>query len=470
VSTKTHSRPLAPLRLIAVGSFLAVAVLWVAPIARGDTFVVTRRTDPVPGACTKSDCSLREAVRAANAHPGADRILLPSRRPYTLQRPSTTEDGALDGDLDITNDPLQIVHPGKGRATIDANGIDRVFHIFVGAPTTLLRLKITGGSHGSGSEGDGGAILTFANLRIVDSAVVGNRAFGSSGSGGGIEADDGKLTILHSSISYNRADDSSGALEVGNHALVIKGSTIVGNHANFAGAGYMYGDGASRIERTTIAKNRSASETGGIYFSESAGTLTILRSTISGNVAASDAGGISFRNGTVSMVNSTVSGNRAGASGGGVWALTPVKLNSVTIARNVADSDSTGGGEGAGLFKAGTGFLVEVENSLIALNRRGDGALSDCLGEDPIDSLGHNLISSTGPAGACAGFDEPGDKVRSNPKIGQLKKNGGPTKTIKLLKGSPAINAADRNTSPGRDQRGVKRRKADIGAFELRPR
>ncbi len=441
--------------------------LWLVPNANANTYTVNRTGDPVPGACTKSHCTLREAVRAANAHPGADKILLPSKGPYILQRPSTNEDGAMDGDLDITNDPLQIVHPGKGRATIDAKGIDRVFAIFVGSPTTFLRLKITGGGNPSGSEGDGGGILTYANLRIVDSAVVGNHAVGSDGSGGGIQANNGKLTILRSSISNNRADDSSGAFDIGNHGVVIEDSSIVGNRANFAGAGYFYGDGASRIERTTIAKNRSESETGGIYFSESAGSIRILRSTISGNVAATEAGGFSARNGSVFMSNTTIAGNRAGGNGGGLWALTPTTLNSVTIARNVADSNSSGGEVGGGIYNLDEDIPVEVSNSLIALNTRGGGTRSDC-GGDPIDSLGHNLITK-GPAGGCNGFDKTGDKMRSNPKIGQLKKNGGPTKTIALLKGSPAINAAAAS-SPSRDQRGVKRRKPDIGAFERRPR
>ncbi len=92
--------------------------------------MVTRHGDPVPNGCAKSDCSLREAIRAANAHAGPDKIVLPSTGIYKLAQLSTGEDGAKDGDLDITNDPLRIVHPAPGLATVDADGVDRVFEIF----------------------------------------------------------------------------------------------------------------------------------------------------------------------------------------------------------------------------------------------------------------------------------------------------------------------------------------------------
>ena len=45
--------------------------------------------------------------------------------------------------------------------------------------------------------------------------------------------------------------------------------------------------------------------------------------------------------------------------------------------------------------------------------------------------------------------------------------NGGPTQTVALKKGSPAINKADKQSAPNKDQRGEKRgKKPDIGAYE----
>ena len=57
---------------------LVVAFLAAPAVAQATTFTVTRRDDPSPGACAASDCSLREAVRAANAGSGGDRIVLPA--------------------------------------------------------------------------------------------------------------------------------------------------------------------------------------------------------------------------------------------------------------------------------------------------------------------------------------------------------------------------------------------------------
>jgi CSLREA domain-containing protein len=455
----------ARLRLAFAAALTLAAV--VAPTASADFYAATKHGDHAPDGCTKSDCTLREAILAANANPGRDRILLTSNRPYHLSRGGPPDDGALRGDLDITKDPLRIYHGNRGWATIDARGVDRVFEIFAGAPTHLENLRITGGKHPSSFDGNGGGIRTDASLWLLHCILTGNHAAGVEGSGGGLQAANGKLTILNTTISDNVADDSSGALDIGNHGVTIKRSTISGNRASFAGAGYFYGDGSSTIGSSTISGNRSTSETGSIYFSESGGSLLVNRSTFSRNVAVTDGGGFSARNGDVKFVNSTIADNRAGGAGGGLWALTPVTLNAVTIVRNDSDSDQAGGEDGGGIFVAGSGVEVKVRNTIVALNHRGDGTRNDCSG-DPVTSLGHNLLSTKGPAGTCEGFDDASDRASGHPHLGDLKRNGGPTKTVALHSGSPAIGHADPATAPARDQRGILRHNPDIGAFERR--
>ena len=452
---------------LALAAGLLIAAL-AAPTASANFYPVTKHGDHAPNGCTKSDCTLREAVLAANAHPGKDRILLPSTRAYLLSRGGLPDDGAQRGDLDITNDPLRIYHGSSGWATIDAQGIDRVFEIFAGAKTTMENLLIIGGDHPTSQNGAGGGIHTRVDL-ILDHCIVSrNHARGPDGSGGGLQALDGKLWILDSEFVDNVTEDTSGALDIGNHGVTIKHSKFSGNRAPFAGVGYFYGDGDSEIGASTFAGNRSTGETGTIYFSESTGSLFVSRSTFSGNVAATDGGGFSARNGDVKMVNVTIANNRAGGNGGGLWVQTPITLNAVTLARNVADADSAGGGEGAGIFvELGSGPMTKVRNTLVALNGYGNGAHNDCAG-DPLASFGHNLLSTKGPAGACQGFDEPSDLVRGHPRLGDLKQNGGATKTIALRRGSPAINHANPASAPTRDQRGVLRQDPDIGAFERR--
>jgi len=194
----------------------------------------------------------------------------------------------------------------------------------------------------------------------------------------------------------------------------------------------------------------------------------VAESTISGNHSSTDGGGI-FANDalTLKLTNSTVTRNEAAGNGGGIAAAgtSSVRLNAVTVARNVADSDANGGGLGGGLYQ-GNGATVRVANSLLALNQVNfilQTGLDCHNATDPFDSGGHNLLTNDSD---CDGFDAPGDSVNPAPKIAQLADNGGPTKTIALKAGSPAIGHAG-GSAPSHDQRGHKRDKhPDIGAFE----
>src|SRR5881397_558647 len=88
----------------------------------GTTFAVTKTQDIADGSCD-SDCSLREAVIAANASLGHDSISVPAGI-YTLGISGASENGSATGDLDITDD-ADIIGAGVGLTTIDAARIDR---------------------------------------------------------------------------------------------------------------------------------------------------------------------------------------------------------------------------------------------------------------------------------------------------------------------------------------------------------
>jgi CSLREA domain-containing protein len=66
----------------ALAAGVTLAALAAAPAASADFFHVTKHGDHAPGPCTKADCTLREPILAANANPGRDRILLPTKRSY----------------------------------------------------------------------------------------------------------------------------------------------------------------------------------------------------------------------------------------------------------------------------------------------------------------------------------------------------------------------------------------------------
>src|SRR5918911_10783 len=75
----------------------AIATLAFATPAWATTFTVTRIDDPSPDSCAQGDCSLREAVIAANSNPGSDTIMLQPTT-YNLTNPGG---GDSQGDLDV---------------------------------------------------------------------------------------------------------------------------------------------------------------------------------------------------------------------------------------------------------------------------------------------------------------------------------------------------------------------------------
>jgi CSLREA domain-containing protein len=136
------------LTVFVFGLGLTLALLWLlestpAVAAPTASLTVTKLTDSADGVCD-NDCSLREAIIAANDNAGADVISLAVAGTYELTIPGANEGAGATGDLDIRDD-LTIVGQGPGATIIDANGIDLVlFHItdldFFGDPAMLCSL------------------------------------------------------------------------------------------------------------------------------------------------------------------------------------------------------------------------------------------------------------------------------------------------------------------------------------------
>jgi hypothetical protein len=250
-------------------------------------------------------------------------------------------------------------------------------------------------------------------------------------------------------------------------------------------AGGISNHGTLRILASTILQNTASIgyvgqgvvSAGGIANS---GTLTISNSTLTGNMAkiscrtrcAARGGGISS-GGTLIINNSTISGNVAYlgscsvdciAYGGGIYSGGTLIINNSTLSGNTANR-SFGGGAGGGIYNdAGT---VTVKNSIVANSVNGN-----CYGT--VTSKGYNLSSDT-----TCNFNGPGDMNNINPMLGPLQNNGGPTQTMALPSGSPAIDAGNPSgCTDGQghllktDQRGFPRhdpedtRGCDMGAYE----
>lgn len=220
------------------------------------------------------------------------------------------------------------------------------------------------------------------------------------------------------------------------------------------------------LRDSTIMGNSASGAGGGLYIARKG---TINNSTISDNEGASG-GGIYFAgNDALAVNNSTISGNRATATGGGInHAGSGVgTLASSTVTSNRADSDGNGSGSGGGV--AGS---VSLKNTVLYGNTDPNGD-PECSGV--LNSLGYNVIPA--PSAGCVLVGDATGNVSSEPLLGPLADNGGPTWTHALLPGSPAIDAGNPLGCTGAtdlplaaDQRGGARSvggRCDIGAYEF---
>ena len=393
---------------------LLLAVLSLpVPAASAATITVNTTTDEINN---DGDCSLREAIRAANldqavdacpAGSGADTIILPAGN-YVLNLAGSGEDAAQTGDLDITAD-LTLSGAGSTSTTIDGNGLDRVLQIF-SSTVEISGIEFTGGV--SGANHGGGINLTSGTLTLSSSRVTGN----GGNTGGVYVASGAQLTLTNS-----RVEDNSGASAGG--IAVSFGAVVL-------------------ISHSFLSNNTSSFSAGALLNS---GNLTVVNSTISGNSAADDGGGI-YSSGTTDLFN-------------------------VTISNNTADRFDNGIGEGGGIYVL-SGTLT-ARNTIIGGNFDDSTTGSqhpDCWGTftDP----SYNLIENT--TGCTIAGSPSGNITGVSPNLGPLQDNGGDTQTHALLAGSPAIDAgnpagcADQNgVDLTIDQRGALRNgRCDIGAFE----
>jgi hypothetical protein len=292
---------------------------------------------------------------------------------------------------------------------------------------TLVGVTIQNGSAvNGGGIYNGGGTLTLRNV-IVSSNHVVEASNSSTPEGGGIYNGGGTLTIANSIISYNSMNSAptsgfGGGIYNSGGTLTITSSTVTGN-----GMQDQYGG--------------AILEGGGIY--NAGGKVAITRSTLSGNYlngSYADGGGSFYgggiwTSGTMSITSSTVSGNYvtgdiSSGIGGGIYNVGVLTIASSTLSGNSAFglAESLGGG----IYGNATLQDTIVAHNFIANNfTRGN-----CQGT--ITSHGYNLSSDT----TCA-FSGPGDLNNTDPLLGPLKNNGGPTQMLALLAGSPAIDAGN---------------------------
>ena len=277
---------------------------------------------------------------------------------------------------------------------------------------------------------------------------------------GGVTASLSGLTITGGSV----ARGFGGGLEnLG--TVTLTDCTVSGNSASLGLGGGLWNGGTATLVDCMINGN-SAGDGGGVY---NYGTATLTDCTISGN-SAHDGGGGLWNYGTATLTDCTISGNSANL-GGGVNTYGLLTLTACTVSGNSAAI-------GGGVILSGRYSRTTIGDTIVAGNA---AAISspDLFGTVDQDR-GSNLI---GDGDGASGFTAAGDQVGTaaspiDPRLAPLGDYGGPTQTMALLPGSPAIDKGDNTLVPidpstglpvTTDQRGFTRvvnGTVDIGAFE----
>ncbi|MDT4912614.1 MAG: hypothetical protein QOC66_1742 [Pseudonocardiales bacterium] len=368
--------------------------------------------------------------------------------------------------------PLTLVgagSTGSGRTTISGDPESGAPSIWVDGNDTNQPVVVTiRGLDVSGNQNDDGVFIVSATAHIIDSVISDNEQDGV-----GVEGD-GSATIDHSLLTGNR---DSGVLLEDAGSVVITDSTLDKN----VGAGVV----ADNSETTATVRNSTISSTvpfdgpgGGVYgggLLVFGGTAHVQTSTVVDNTGQ----GVLSIFGQVTVDNSTVSGTNAAAAGGvdlpsaGIVVLNDIQ-EAKTQARTVAArfpgssvSRHSNATQKTIAPAADAAPTTSVTGTIDAAN-----TAPDC--EGPVVDGGYNASSDT--ANSCGFSAAKHDLVKTNPKLGPLADNGGPTKTEVLLKGSPAIDAIPSGqagcAADAADQRGIARPQptggaCDIGAVEL---
>ncbi len=443
------------------------------------TFQVTSTADTAPADAPTAG-TLRWAVQQADEATTASTI------DFSLG--STSAKITLtQGELGVagSSGSISIQGPGAGLLTINGNHLSRVFAFYGQGDASLSGVTITGGFQpptpdGTGSVGGGVYNDVDSTLSISDCTITGNsaQAFGggvfasgptqlngctisgnSSSEGGGVYGAAARLT--NCTISGNTAGYNGGGIEnsSGGQVLLVN-STVIGNSAGHDGGGVY---GPASLADCTISGNKAGSNGGGLCNANTTGSTYLGECTVSGNSAV-DGGGLYTKSETT-LTQCTISGNSA-VDGGGLENGGAATIQGCTIGRNSA------GDEYAGLMDFnGSAQLTDTivaGNILPPAGLFGDN-IADIGGSDAAAVTGSNNLIGTGGSGGIQGGSGGNIVLASLTGLGlaPLANYGGPTLTIALLPGSPALGSGTTISGLFADQRGEPiGSSVDIGAFQ----
>lgn len=421
--------------------WLVVGCLGVASVVRAASIPVNTTADELTN---NGNCSLREAVKAANDNAavdgcpqgGADDTILLPAGTYTLSRTGIDEIDSVTGDLNLRHS-VSFIGAHADTTIIDGNGTDRIIDT-QGGTVALSHLTLRHGNASTSSQPFGGAIYSIGTtLSLTDCTIEGNTAI----NGGGMFVELGTVTLTRVQFQGNESTQIGAGIDVRECALSVIDSSFDGNHAGDTGGGFnTTGTSAFAVDVTRSTFSNNTARSGGGISNGNHCALTVRNSTFSGNIVTNSGGGIEQNHGD------------------------PMTLSNVTIAGNTAN-------DGGGVM-INTGTLA-IRNTIIADNA-GNNSGPDCYG--PLTTQGHNLLESTTD---CTFTAATGDHTGVDPLLGPLAFYGGSTLTRSITPASPAFDAGSPLTPGGdapaceaTDQRTTTRplgAACDIGAFEATP-
>ncbi len=314
--------------------------------------------------------------------------------------------------------------------------------------------------------------LTAGPLSLSDKATTtidGPGATVLSISGGGknrvFVVEGGSAALQGLLISGGSALDNGGGVFNDGGTLGLSDATVANDVAAIDGGGVYTFSGTTTLTNCTVSGD-SAGDTGGGVYNSPAGATTLTDCTLSGNSARYFAGGL-LNQGTATLTNCTLSGNNAGKDGGGLFIGTggTATLTDCTLSGNTAS------GQGGGLFNAGGTTYLTLTNCTVSRNSAPDGG---GLYNGGTALVTNTIVAGNTSADVSGPISGSNNLVGGNPLLAPLGDYGGPTQTMALLPGSPAIGMGIIADIPGTstpittDERGKKLDPAgpDIGAFQ----
>jgi hypothetical protein len=286
-----------------------------------------------------------------------------------------------------------------------------------------------------------------------------------------------------------RGDGKDGVVGVPSGVTAAISGLTITNGGGFTlpdgsiGGGGIYNNGNLTLTGVEVANNQvtgtnTASAFGGGIFNDKSGTLTLIQSTVDHNTVHSTstagAGGGIANAGQMTMIDDTVADNSVSASakndpafGGGIGNGGTLTLINDTVAENFISVSTSA--DGGGILNLGQ---LNLTNTIVF---NPDGAATNPDISGTINTAKYSLFGSS--VSAQITNNGGGNQFNTDPKLDKLQFYGGPTQTMRLLPGSPAIDAGDngaQSSAGPNDQRGapytrVYKGTIDIEAVEDQP-